>query len=1181
MSGDVKGTMARLEDLTRGATVKGILPESLVTIVDVQWHGSTVAEVIYKDASGRLGSELIYRDREPSLEVVTQGAPFTFDGDGAQFRLASEARRISLAHLFDPLLAIHTSLVEPLPHQITGVYGDMLPRQPLRFVLADDPGAGKTIMAGLLIKELMVRGDLHRCLVCCPANLAEQWQDELDSKFHLPFDIVDRATIETARTGNPYGEKNLVISRLDLMSRNEDVRAKLEQTEWDLVVVDEAHKMHASFFGGEFKPTKRYRLGESLGRLARHFLLMTATPHNGKEEDFQLFMALLDADRFEGKFRDGVHVVDTSDLMRRVTKEGLVKFDGTPLFPERWAYTAAYKLSDLEARLYTEVTNYVREEMNRADRLTAEGEGRRGNLVGFALTVLQRRLASSPEAIYHSLRRRHERLEKRLREEKVLKRGGQVGLDTTQDLPSFTEDDIEEFDDAPSAEVEQTEEQVVDQASAARTIAELEAEIATLGRLEELALKVLHSRTDRKWEKLSEVLQNNASMFDAQGYRRKLVIFSEHRDTLNYLANRLRTLLGRPEAVVTIHGSMGREDRKNTQEKFMQDKDTQILVATDAAGEGINLQRAHLMVNYDLPWNPNRIEQRFGRIHRIGQTEVCHLWNLVAHETREGEVFERLLKKLGEQREALGGKVFDVLGKLFQEKSLRELLIEAIRYGEKPEVRERLFRVVDSALDRGHLSDLIEEHALARETLDPGKIRQIKEDMDRIDARRLQPHFIASFFIEAFRFLGGTIREREPRRYEITHVPAAIRNRDHLMGTGQPVLARYERVTFHKELINVLGKPIAAFVCPGHPLLSATIDLILERYRDLLKRGTVLVDTREDAGENIRALFYLEHAIQDARVEKDGGRRIVSREMQFVELGETGLARMAGYAPYLDYRPITEEERRTIERQLGAAWLKGDLESKALSYAIEHLVPSHFEGVRKFKEQLITKTMAAVKDRLTKEINYWDHRAEQLKLGEESGKTNARINSAKARDRANELEARLKKRMEELEQERHLSALPPVVTGGAIVVPERLLSHIGGEVGSQEYPTSEERQRIDKLAVAAVMAHEREIGRTPREMPHDNPGFDIESRAPDNGDLYFIEVKGVSAGKGTITVSKTQILTALNKPDHWFLAVVEVDGDAAKKPVYICRPFQREPDFAVTSVNYSFAELLARAETPT
>lgn len=315
------------------------------------------------------------------------------------------------------------------------------------------------------------------------------------------------------------------------------------------------------------------------------------------------------------------------------------------------------------------------------------------------------------------------------------------------------------------------------------------------------------------------------------------------------------------------------------------------------------------MVNYDLPWNPNRLEQRFGRIHRIGQTEVCHLWNLVAHETREGEVFELLLEKIGEQRKSLGGRVFDVLGKVFEERSLRELLIEAIRYGEQPEVREKLRQVVSHALDHEHLQKLLEERALTSEALDTGTISRIKEEMERAEARRLQPHFVASFFIEAFRSIGGTIREREPRRYEITHVPATIRNRDRLIGTGQPVLQRYERVTFHKELISVPGKPLASFLCPGHPLLDATIDLVLERYRDLLKRGTLLVDPREEGGEEIRALFYVEHTIQDARTDRHGNRRVVSRQMQFVEMDKDGTTRSAGYAPYLDYRPITEEER--------------------------------------------------------------------------------------------------------------------------------------------------------------------------------------------------------------------------------------------------------------------------------
>src|SRR3989454_152864 len=266
--------MAQLEQLTRGATVKGILPDSLVTVVDVQWHGDVAITLTYRDAAGHLGNEILYRDREPGLEIATVGLPWSFDGDGTLLRLVSEAYRIHLAYLFDPLLAVHTSLVEPLPHQITAVYGEMLTRQPLRFLLADDPGAGKTIMAGLLIKELRIRGDLQRCLIVCPGSLVEQWQDELQRRFHLPFDILTNDKLEVAGSGNWFGETPLVICRLDKLSRNEDVQAKLGQTDWDLVVVDEAHKMSASFFGGEARYTKRYRLGQLPSGLTRHFLLM-------------------------------------------------------------------------------------------------------------------------------------------------------------------------------------------------------------------------------------------------------------------------------------------------------------------------------------------------------------------------------------------------------------------------------------------------------------------------------------------------------------------------------------------------------------------------------------------------------------------------------------------------------------------------------------------------------------------------------------------------------------------------------------------------------------------------------------------------------------------------------------------------------------------------------------------
>jgi superfamily II DNA or RNA helicase len=1168
--------MTRLEEITRGSAVRGILPEGLVTILDVKWIGTVALEVTYKDSAGRLGNELIYRDREPALEIAQAGQPWSFDGDGAAFRLVSEAHRIRLAFLFDPLLAVHTSLVDPLPHQITAVYDAMLPRQPLRFLLADDPGAGKTIMTGLFLKELMARGDLNRCLIVSPGNLVEQWQDELDRRFHLPFEILTHDKLEAARTGNWFQENPLVIARLDKLSRDEHVQAKLEQTDWDLIVCDEAHKLSATYFGNEVKYTKRYRLGQLLGTLTRHFVLLTATPHNGKEADFQLFLALLDGDRFEGKFRDGVHIADASDMMRRLVKEQLLKFDGTPLFPERIASAVSYALSDAEAALYRLVTNYVREEFNRAEAL--ESEGRKGT-VGFALTILQRRLASSPEAILQSLRRRRERLEKRLREEQLLKRGDEVRLQMTESLPALDADALEEIEDAPDVEVEATEEQVVDQATAARTIAELKAEIDLLRDLEKVALKVRQSGTDRKWDELSRLLQNQSEMFDAQGHRRKLVIFTEHRDTLNYLAERIRALLGRPEAVVTIHGALGREDRRKAQESFTHDKDVEILVATDAAGEGINLQRAHLMVNYDLPWNPNRLEQRFGRIHRIGQTEVCHLWNLVAQDTREGEVYHRLLEKLAEEREALGGQVFDVLGSVrFEDRPLRELLLEAIRYGDQPEVKARLFQKVDTALDREHLCELLELRALSDDAMDVTRVRRIREDMERALARRLQPHFIAAFFLEAFRGLGGTIHERESNRYEIKHVPALVRSRDRQIGRGLPVLPRYERITFEKELISIPGKPPAAFVCPGQPLLDATLDLVIEQHRDLLKRGAMLVD-ESDEGDEVRALLFLEHAIQDARTDRAGNRRIVSKRLQFVEIDGQGQARGAGSAPYLDYRPLTEAEIAAWDGSAAPDWIRSELESRALEYAAIHLVPEHIGEVRRRKEERLNKTLAAVKDRLTKEITYWDHRAAQLKDQELAGKVNARLNSGLARQRADELAARLQKRLAELEQERKLSALPPVVLGGAMIVPAGLLRRLRGQAQDIPPTFAEETERSERLAMAAVLEAERNLGLHPRDVSAEKRGYDIESSVPGTGLLRFIEIKGRARGAKTVTISKNEILTAFNKPDEFILAIGLIDGDRVELR-YLRRPFHREPDFGVTSVNYELDSLLAQSQEP-
>ena len=1187
----------KLEDLKPNATVQGVLPNSLVTVISVKWLGTEGLEVTYKTPTGKLDQDLFFRDDESRLELVEVGRPWSFDGDGALFRLVSEAQRIRLAHLFDPVLAVHTSDVEPLPHQITAAYESMLPRQPLRFLLADDPGAGKTIMAGLLIKELIARGDLQRCLVVCPGSLVEQWQDELHRRFQLPFEILTNDKLEAARTGNWFYETDLAIARLDKLARDEEVQQKLQAPDcrWDLVVCDEAHKMSATFFGGEIRYTKRYRLGQLLSTLTRHFLLMTATPHSGKEEDFQLFMALIDGDRFEGRFRDGVHKADVSDLMRRMVKEKLLRFDGTPLFPERKAYTVPYKLSEPEAELYRAVTDYVREEFNRAEALEND---KRAGTVGFALTILQRRLASSPEAIYRSLRRRRERLESRLREFEVLQRGSQVAFASALELDP---DDLEDLDEAPEDEVEEAEKEVLDQATAAKSIVELKAEIETLTGLERLAHSVLRSGADTKWRELAGLL---GGIFSAGGTvvpsaepgtrpgegetpgptsspHQKLVLFTEHRDTLNYLQRRITTLLGREEAVALMHGGMGREERLKAQEAFRHDPLVQVLIATDAAGEGINLQRAHLMVNYDLPWNPNRLEQRFGRIHRIGQTEVCHLWNLVAAETREGDVYRKLLDKLEQARRSLGGQVFDVLGKLhFEGRPLRELLVEAIRYGEQREVRERLTTVVDHALDRNRLQDLLEEQALALDAMDTSRVQRIGEEMERAEARRLQPHYIESFFREAFRRLGGVARQREARRYEITRVPAAVRNRDRLIGLGEPVLPRYERITFEKALIAPQGRSRAAFICPGHPLLDAVIDLTLERHRDLLRRGAALVDER-DQGTKPRLLFYLEHAIRDASLTRSGERRTISKRMLYVELGADGVTRHLHYAPYLDYRPLADAEpglEQILERP-ECAWIDRGMEEKVESYAVAEVVPEHLAEVREAKLDLITKTEAAVKDRLTKEINYWDHQAEQLKLKERAGKAGARLNSGEARRRADDLQGRLQRRLEELKREAQISPLPPVVLGGLLVVPGGLIDAMTGRE-PEATRTAVDTQESAARARAIVMEVERGLGYEPTDKEFERLGYDIESRVPDTGKLRFIEVKGRVSGAETITVTRNEILYSLNKPEDYILGIVEFLGENGHRVHYLREPFRREPDFGANSVNYDFGELLARAGEP-
>ncbi|MGH9305975.1 MAG: helicase-related protein [Acidimicrobiales bacterium] len=1177
---------ARLEDLDAGVVVAGVLPVKDVTVVALTWHGEGAVTLTYRDQDGRVGERLLYRSDEQTLSLEGATARWGFQADGELFALVSEARRIRLAHLFDPLLAVHLSLIEPLPHQIRAVYGELLPRQPLRFVLADDPGAGKTIMAGLYIKELLLRSDVARCLVVAPGGLVAQWQDELAEKFSLDFDILTRDAIEASRTGNPLADNNLVIARLDHLARNDDLQARLAATEWDLVVVDEAHRMSAHYEGDEVRQTHRYRLGRLLSGTTRHLLLLTATPHAGKDEDFQLFLALLDQDRFEGRRRSASGEIDTSDLMRRMVKEKLLRFDGRPLFPERRAYTVAFQLSAGERTLYDSVTEYVIEEMNRAERLTS---GRR-NVVGFALTVLQRRLASSPEAISESLARRRKRLEERLGDLQASLTG--AGQETEADAmmahldldASLIDEDLA-TDDFDAAELEEVEERLVDEASAAATIFELEAEVATVSRLERMAKDVLASGADRKWTELAGLLAEGPEMFEESGARRKLLIFTEHRSTLNYLVRRLQSFLGRPEAVVAIHGGMRRDQRRFAQDAFTQDPDCVILVATDAAGEGINLQRAHLVVNYDLPWNPNRIEQRFGRVHRIGQEHVCHMWNLVAADTREGQVYQLLLHKLDQQRQALGGQVFDVLGRAMSGRTLRDLLIEAIRYGERPDVRARLVKVIDAHVGDG-IGELIAAEALASEVLSDTDVIGLRMLMEEAAARRLQPHYIHAFFEQGLALLGGRLVEREPERYEVTHVPADVRART--VRSGKPALRRYERICFDKTLVHLPGHPPAELVAPGHPLLDAVVASVIERHGSLLGDGAVLVDDA-DPSEEPRVLCYLEHTITDARPGAAGTEHVVSRRFEFVSVDRHGQSTPGGYAPYLDYRPATPDEMLACKPVLAEDWLAApDLEPRAIDYGIEHVVPDHLSEVTARTEERVARTISAVQARLTREINYWDQRAAVLAEQAAAGRQ-PKMNPKRAQARAEELFGRRERRLAELEEERQLRALPPVLVGAALVVPAGMLAALGHlEVATTSQFTQEtsqfarETKVVEERAMRAVLDEEARLGRHAEAMAHNNPGFDIRS-IDGEGHLLFIEVKGRIEGATTVTVTRNEILTGLNAADRYILALVEVRFDGTNEVRYLRDPFagkSRQLHFAERSTTFDWDKLWHAAGTP-
>ena len=1177
-----------LATLRAGQRLRGLVPGQTVTLIAIDPIDAGLFEVFYRDDSGRSGARAITDADAARFEIAGDfdSAP-AFDADPDEFRLAAEALRIKYAALYDPMVAVNSSDVDPLPHQIRAVYEELLPRIPLRFLLADDPGAGKTIMAGLYLKELILRSDCERAIVVAPGGLVEQWREELSQKFDLRFEVFGRQMVDDAQGRNVFAEHPFLIARMDQLSRSEDLIEQLGEVTWDVAVVDEAHRMsaHYSSWAGEVDETKRFKLGRLLAETAHNFLLMTATPHAGKEEDFQLFMSLLDRDRFEGQYRQGVHRTDTHGLMRRMVKEDLLTFEGKPLFPERKAYTVEYELSPAERELYELVTDYVRTEMGRAERIAQAGDKKRGNNVGFALTVLQRRLASSPEAILRSLERRQQRLDTKLRDmQRVTETArltgavAQLPIDDAA-LPAFSIDDFEDFDeettDEERAQFEEQADQVVDLATAAQTIPELRAEIAILEDLIKVARCVRLQDDDKKWVQLRTILDEQLLTHDGSGDARKIIIFTEHRDTLDYLQAKITAQFGRADSVITIHGGTRREDRKLARELFTHNPDTVVLLATDAAGEGLNLQRAHLMVNYDLPWNPNRIEQRFGRIHRIGQREVCHLWNMVARDTREGDVFTRLLSKIDQMSIAYNGNLFNVLGDAdaFQERSLRDLLIEAIRYGDQPQVKAKLDRIIDAGVSHG-LDEMLAERALHPEMFSALNLDEVRARMEKARERRLQPGYIAAFFIPALTRLGGRIRKREKGRYEITRVPARVIDTARRINRWAPVAEQYERITFELTRMHPDGLADASLIAPGHPLLHAVIEATIDDLGPTLKQGTVFVDRRTKQTDAPMLMFSVEQRIENTAADAD----TVSHHFDYPLLEQDGTVTVSAAPPYLDYDRPEPGEAEAISEIVGSDWARQNHEKIVRAWAYREGLQPRMDEIKTRLDIETARTRAQVKDRLLAEINHWDREHNRLEALERAG-TVGRLRAETALVRARQLDERLNHRLEQLNEATNLVAVPAVIRGAALVIPSSLLA-----TGEAPAPQTFARQieEVERRAVDAVLAAERALGRAPVEMLRNNPGYDIQS-TDNQGFVHYIEVKGRIEGSDTFTITTNEITFAQTQGDRHQLALVEVSTSGPERDQlrYVSDAFAHlEPSATTRSYNEVWRDYWERGGPP-
>lgn len=1008
--------------------------------------------------------------QEEIKEIEVEEKPFSFSADGESLFLYLESHRIRNAFHFDPLYAVNISQIDPLPHQIEAVYHYILPNPRVRFLLADDPGAGKTIMAGLLLKELKYRGLVERTLIVVPGHLKEQWLREMKERFQENFSIVDRNVMATEWGKNVFTTRNNVIISMDF-AKQDDVMLALKETKWDLCIVDEAHKMSAYKYGEKISKTQRYALGEFLSSIATHLLFLTATPHRGDPENFRLLLELLEPGFFAdvSMLTESIQKKDNPLFLRRL-KEDLKDFDGAPLFPPRKVETIKYYLSDDEKKLYNAVTEYVETHFNRA--LAKEKRN-----VAFALTILQRRLASSIRAIRKSLERRHQRLKDLYEKGLIL-----------QEI-RYDEDYLEDLEEK---ERWSKENELLEKLTSAETLEELKEEIEELEKIVALAREVEKKEIETKLNELKKVMDTEK----VQQTGVKLLVFTESKDTLDYLVEKFKKW---GYSVTFIHGLMNLDERIRAEADFR--NKAQIMVSTEAGGEGINLQFCWLMVNYDIPWNPNRLEQRMGRVHRYGQQHEVHIYNLVAVDTREGRILERLFDKLSQIRDHLGSdRVFDVIGDVIVGKNLRDLIMDAIT---NRRTMEDILKDFERIPDEEAIKRVKEAsfEALATRHIN---LTRILGEQRKAKENRLVPEYVEEFFKRAAEQLNIKMEKRQDGLWRIVSVPYEIRNQSYgfRIKFGE-VQREYAKISFDKEKAF---KSQAEFVAMGHPLLEAVVETILKNYAESAMEGATFVDPE---GKKDGIIWFLEAEI------KDGKNTTAGKRLFAVYQDKNNSLSFLNPAVLWDLKPVAEHSEDT------AIVLDKDA---VVSFVIR-------EGLKNYKKELLERRQrdAEIKRKygirsldsliLESEGKLADYETRRMK-GENIPEATIQNEIRKKED----LERKKQRLLREIEAEVHLYPTEPKILGAVRVVPGRV---------DEDMVSDEE---IEKIGMKIAMEYEISQGRTPVDVSSQNLGYDIRSQ-DEHGNYRYIEVKARAKGGAIVLTPNEWFMAQRLKEEYWLYVV--------------------------------------------